>query len=184
MQPPDDDAWEAWSPDELFARLGATADEWYVVGGWALDLWHGAPTRAHADLEFSVPASQAHHYRRALSELEFFSVNSGKFGHLSPDAPLPSGIWQQWGADRSAGCWRVDMMVDRGSTDQWVYKRDPRLSIPREDAIRSAASGIRYLAPHLVLLFKAKHTRAKDNTDFNLALPGLGSRPIDFGICA
>ncbi|MBB2754584.1 UNVERIFIED_ORG: hypothetical protein GGI57_005319 [Rhizobium aethiopicum] len=38
MQPPPDDAWEPWSPDELFAHLGGSNTDWYIVGGWALDL--------------------------------------------------------------------------------------------------------------------------------------------------
>lgn len=46
--------------------------DWYIVGGWALDLWYGEPTRAHEDLEFSVPACQAQRYRGVLSDLEFF----------------------------------------------------------------------------------------------------------------
>ncbi|MDR7127599.1 amino acid transporter [Pseudotabrizicola sp. 4114] len=175
MQPPPDDAWEPWSPNELFARLGGSNTAWYVVGGWALDLWHGEPTRAHEDLEFSVPASQAQHYRGILSDLEFFTVKDGRFDHLPPGATLPIDVWQQWGADIGAGRWRVDMMVDRGSPDVWIYKRDPSLTLPRAKAIRATAGGIRYLAPQIVLLFKAKHAREKDHGDFRNALPRLNS---------
>jgi len=45
--------------------------------------------------------------------------------------------------------------------------------MPRAEAIRSTASGIRYLAPHLVLLFKAKHAREKDQQDFGNAASRL-----------
>ncbi|NSZ61090.1 amino acid transporter (plasmid) [Agrobacterium tumefaciens] len=175
MQPPPDDAWEAWSPEELVARLGRADTDWYIVGGWALDLWHGEQTRAHEDLEFSVPACQAQGYRSVLSDLEFFTARDGKLDHLPRVEPLPEDVWQLWGADIGAGRWRVDMMVDRGSLDMWVYKRDPSLTLPRAKAIRATAGGIRYLAPHIVLLFKARHAREKDDQDFRNALPRLES---------
>jgi len=175
MQPPADDAWEPWSPEHLFARLAGSDGDWYVVGGWALDLWHGEPTRPHEDLEFAVLACQSGHYRRHLSELEFFAANDGTLAHLPLAQHLPEDVWQQWGADMTAGRWRIDMMVDRGAPDLWIYKLDPSLSMPRVEAIRSTACGIRYLAPHLVLLFKAKHAREKDEQDFRNALPRLGA---------
>lgn len=175
MQPPADDAWESWSPEHLFARLGASDGDWYIVGGWALDLWHGQPTRSHEDLEFAVPARQSWHFRRKLSDLEFFTADNGKIVHLPLAQQLPDDVWQQWGADMEAGRWRIDMMVDRGPPDLWLYKRDPSLSMPRAEAIRSTAGGIRYLAPHLVLLFKAKHTREKDEQDFRNALDHLSA---------
>lgn len=175
MQSPPDDAWEAWSPEELFARLGGADTDWYIVGGWALDLWHGEQTRAHEDLEFSVLACQAQRYRSVLSDLEFFTARDGKLDHLPRIEPLPEDVWQLWGADIGTGRWRVDMMVDRGSLDIWVYKRDPSFTLPRTQAIRATAGGIRYLAPHIVLLFKARHAREKDHWDFRNALRRLES---------
>jgi hypothetical protein len=173
MDAPPQDAWKPWSPDDLFHRLRGAGDDWYVVGGWALDLWHDEQTRWHDDLEFSVLAAETEHYRRTLSGLEFFAAQDGQLRHLPMSEPLPSDVWQQWGADLDEGCWRVDMMVDRGSLDLWVYKRDATLVLPRKDVIRESTKGIRYLAPSMVLLFKAKHARDKDCYDFRNALPRL-----------
>lgn len=176
MQQLPDDAWNAWSPDELLARLGLSPPSWYVVGGWALDLWHGRQTRAHEDLEFAVLADHVDLCREQLCDLEFFAVRDGRFAHVSSKAELPSDVWQLWGADMVAGRWRADMMLERGTSEAWVYKRDPSLRLPRAAAIRETAGGIRYLAPALVLLFKAKHRREKDERDFRAALPDLAAR--------
>lgn len=173
MRPPADDAWEPWSPEQLAGRLAGTGGDWYIVGGWALDLWLGRSTRAHQDLEFSVSASECGRYRRHLSGLAFFAAKDGRLTPLAPSQRLPDDIWQQWGADMACARWRVDMMVDRGTPELWIYKRDPSFSIPRLEAIRTTASGIRYLAPHLVLLFKAKSPREKDQHDFRMALAHL-----------
>ncbi|WP_379071127.1 nucleotidyltransferase domain-containing protein [Mesorhizobium sp. UC74_2] len=173
MKPLPEDAWGAWSPQELASMLGRDTPPWYVVGGWALDLWHGRQTREHEDLEFAVLPDQVGHCRRLLSDLEFFAARDGILTHHPAKAALPSNLWQLWGADMTAGCWRVDMMIERGTPDFWVYKRNPSIRVPRAEAIRKNASGIAYLAPAIVLLFKAKHRREKDVLDFRAALPRL-----------
>jgi hypothetical protein len=170
MEPFAEDAWDAWSPEELFGRLRHLDLGWYVVGGWALDLWHGHQTRAHEDLEFCVLAGQSREFRTALIDLDFFTARNGVLTHLPPTSELPVDAWQLWGADRTTGCWRVDMMIERGTPDLWRYKRDGSLAILRDTAIRKSKTGIPYLAPALVLLFKAKHVREKDQRDFDAAV--------------
>jgi hypothetical protein len=59
----------------------------------------------------------------------------------------------------------------------WRYRRDPALTRPLEDARLVGALGLPYLAPELVLLFKAGHPgrgpRDKDQADFERARPTL-----------
>lgn len=176
MNPLPEESWNAWSPDELHARFQHWSSNWYVVGGWALDLWHGHQTRPHEDLEFAVLPAGIDGCRKILSELEFFEVKDANLYHLAPDTAPPVDVWQLWGADMSAGFWRVDMMVERGTPEVWAYKRDSSLQMPRAAAVRKNKLGIPYLAPANVLLFKAKHRREKDERDFAAALPELNSQ--------
>lgn len=172
MKPRADDAWNAWNPAELMNRLDATFC-WYVVGGWALDLWHGVRTREHEDLEFAVLPEGFDHARALLGDLMFFAVDDGRFEHLPPSVRPPRKVMQFWGADLEQGCWRVDMMLERGTAETWAYKRDPAIIAPRTEMIRKTAGGIPYLTPAAMLLFKARHRRDKDESDFALALPKL-----------
>ena len=173
MKPLPEEAWRAWSPDELSVRLRDSMASWYVVGGWALDLWHGHQTRVHEDLEFAVLPDQIDDCRELLWDLEFFVARDGELFHLSRTAAPPADLWQLWAADMTNGCWRADMMIERGTGETWIYKRDPQLQLPRASAVRRNSAGIPYLAPALVLLFKAKHRREKDEEDFRAALPCL-----------
>ncbi len=174
IEVPREEAWSPWSPDELYERIGSSDLIWAVVGGWALDLWHGRQTRTHEDLEFTVLQKQADECRLLLAGLRFYNVRDGVLKYQSDEAPIESDIWQLWGCDQDV--WRVDMMIERGDENTWVYKRDPSLRMPRLAAVKRNASGIPYLAPHLVLLFKAKHLRDKDQQDFDEALPKLTDR--------
>lgn len=178
-----DDAWVPWSPSMLADRLGrargAWPGNWYVVGGWALDLWHGNQTREHEDLEFAVLSADVGKFRRMLSDLEFFAVHAGVVEHLPATATPPPHVAQLWGLDTENACWRVDMMIETGSPSRWVYKRDPAIHAPRSAVVRTSAEGIPYLAPAAVLLFKAKYRREKDEADFIRALPRLDDADRD-----
>ena len=173
MKPLAEDAWNSWRPEELTQRLHGSGITWYVTGGWALDLFLGQQTRDHADLEFATLPSDIPEARRALSELEFFAARNGELSFLERDADVPDGIWQRWGADFKSQVWRVDMMMERGTKDRWVYKRNNAISQLRDQAIYQNEQGIPFLAPANVLLFKAKHTRDKDVQDFDRVLPHL-----------
>ena len=154
-------------------RLHGYGITWYVTGGWALDLFLGQQTRDHADLEFATLPSDIPEARGALSELEFFAAGNGGLSFLECAADVPDDIWQLWGADLKSRVWRVDMMIEGGSKDRWIYKRNNAISQPRDQSIYQNDQGIPFLAPANVLLFKAKHPRDKDVQDFDRVLPHL-----------
>jgi len=146
---------------------------WYIVGGWALDLWLGTQRREHEDLEFATTPKYAPIIASYLKELTFFEAYKGRLHECNLERDVYKDTWQFWGADLQNARWRVDMMMERGTPATWSYKRNPDLKQPRDQAIQTTADGIRYLAPANVLLFKAKHSRVKDEDDFEAALPKL-----------
>lgn len=174
---PDEAAWNAWHPRDLRARLAGVDRPWCVVGGWALDLWHGRVTRPHQDLEFTVLREDFGNVRHALSAgdagLRFYTVEDGVF------APLPDGIQpgpeitQIWCWDVPARAWRVDIMIEPGTPRTWICKRDHAITRPRSEAVLVSPEGIPYLAPAAILLLKARHMRPKDLADFEITLPTL-----------
>lgn len=158
---PDQNAWEPWSPAELSRRLERVSRPWCIVGGWALDLWHGKKTREHDDLEFAVLRDDLGIFRRELNDMEFYTVNDGVLELLAADREPTPEIFQIWCFDRAAGRWRVDMMIEPGTNDSWAYKRDPQIKRPRTEMVGLTADGIPYLNPPAVLLFKAKHRQGR-----------------------
>ncbi|AMB46825.1 amino acid transporter [Methylobacterium sp. AMS5] len=170
--PPEDD-WSPWHPGELARRLDAVARPWCVVGGWALDLWHGHQTRDHEDLEFTVLRDDVGVFRQALSDMTLYTVADGRFEILPEGAEPPPHILQIWCFDARAARWRVDLMIEPGEPDAWVCRRCPAIRHPRAGMVASTPEGIPYLRPAAVLLFKAKHRRDKDEADFERALPHL-----------
>ncbi|MBN3834919.1 amino acid transporter [Burkholderia sp. Ac-20344] len=173
MTIPDQDAWKAWHPAELAQRLSAIHLPWCVVGGWALDLWHGAQTREHDDLEFTILREDFGAFRRAFGDLAFYTAHAGVVEKLPENRDAPAGVMQFWGFDRADGSWRIDMMIEPGTAESWAYKRAPSFKRPRAEMVMKTADGVPYLNPSAVLLFKARDRRPKDQQDFDRALPKL-----------
>jgi hypothetical protein len=173
---PDQEAWQAWTPDELAQRLKQVSKPWYVVGGWALDLWMGKQTRTHGDLEFTVLREDFPVFRQALADLDFYTVKDGTLVFLPADCSPGTDIFQVWCFDKVEAVWRVDVMLESGTAQTWVYKRDHAIFYPRDDMVALTEAGIPYLKPAAILLFKAKYTRPKDQGDFRVALPHLSVR--------
>jgi len=168
--------WDAWRPAAAASRLRGVSAPWYVAGGWALDLHRGEQTRAHDDLEIAVPAPAFGEIRAALADCDFEAVGSGRV--WPADSQAFGRTHQTWGSEpdpsRPRGLvYRIDVFREPVVAGRWACRRDERITLPYERVIRHDAAGIPYLVPQLVLLFKAKHARGKDQADFEAALPLL-----------
>ncbi len=166
-----DPPWDAWTPWEVARRLRGVGVRWYVAGGWAVDLHRGAVSREHGDLEIAVAGRDFPAIRDALPDLHFSVVGSGAAWPLD-DARAAARMHQTWGFDRRGGVYRVDVFREPGEAE-WVYRRDRSVRVPWAEAVLAGPDGVPYLAPQLVLLFKARAHRAKDDADLAAVLPGL-----------
>lgn len=168
--------WEAWTPREIAERLERVAAPWAVAAGWALELFVGVGWREHEDLEIVVPPSRFEEVRTALGELEFWvPVGDGRLRPLADVSELGSSSQQTWALDLSAGAWRVDVIREPSAGDTWIYRRDGAIRMPYAQLIEHTADGIPFVRPEVALLFKAKHTRGKDDVDFDAVVPRLDS---------
>ena len=169
------DAWRPWTPSEAAAHLGAIDVPWCVVGGWAIDLFLGEQTRAHDDLEIAVLRADFRTVRQALRSFELFVVGDGEVRALLPGALPPDGKHQNWVLDADRYVWRMDVMLEPGDTDTWIFRRDQSIHASRAFMIDRTDEAIPFLGPHGVLLYKAKATRPKDEADFSAVLPKMTS---------
>ena len=97
------DAWDAWDPPAIAELLGGIRARWFVVGGWALDLFHGRQTREHEDLEIATPMWHFDLIRERLSGYEFFVVGREGFWPVDGAGPATSSISKRWFAIRRPG---------------------------------------------------------------------------------
>jgi hypothetical protein len=170
---PDLSKWDAWEPAEVARRLARVAAPWYVAGGWAIDLFLGTRRREHEDTEIAVPQERFDEVARALAGHDLFVVGSGRVWPLEGARETLAGTHQTWVRERGSGLWRLDVFREPSAGGLWVCRRDERIRLRYDELIARTADGIPYARPEIALLFKAKHTLAKDEGDLDAVLPKL-----------
>jgi len=154
---------------------------WWVVGGWAIEAFTGAP-REHEDVDVSiltcdVPALRAH----VGTSWQLWNIANGALRPLIdrwPDVQDPeSQIW----ARRDPGSpWVFDMPLTPDRDGLWTNKKLPDHVAKVEEVTWVADDGIRYLNPEIVLMYKSRLDRVKDNRDLDRAWPLLDQPARDW----
>ncbi len=160
--------WEAWTPAEVAQRMASVAAPWYVAAGWALDLFTGASTRAHDDLEIGVPRARFGEIVAAFPDFEWDVVGDG---WIWPFPEQAARYHQTWLREPATGQYRVDVFREPHVGDRWVCRRDESITLPYDELILYTRDAIPYAIPEVALLFKAKALRDKDEADFQRVLP-------------
>ena len=145
-----------------------------MAAGWALDLYRGAQTREHGDLEIGIPAASFAEVRDRFPGYVFDGVGTGRIWENAAPEVL-AATHQTWLRDPATGDYLLDVFREPHDGDTWICRRDETIRFPYRDIIHHTQDGIPYLAPELVLLFKAKHARPKDQADFDGTVPHLTS---------
>ncbi|HEY2670609.1 MAG TPA: hypothetical protein VGJ07_09570 [Rugosimonospora sp.] len=155
-----------WTPSEVAQHLAGIATPWCVAAGWALDLFRGTQTREHGDIEIAIPAAAFPEVRYRFSGYAFDAVSSGRiWENATPD--VLAATHQTWLRDPATGNYLLDVFREPHDGEIWICRHDETVRLPYSEIIHHSPDGIPYLAPELVLLFKAKHARPKDQADFD-----------------
>lgn len=150
--------------------------EWYVCGGWAIDLFLGRVTRAHKDIDLSIARGRQLEVREYL-KTRGWSFEKAHDGRLTPweDGEVLSlpfhAVWCRNDAHEPDF---VELMLDEIDEEVFKFRRDPTLTMPRGRVSFTTPSGVPVLAPELVLLYKSNAAEEYAD-DFRNASVALGS---------
>ncbi|WP_406210796.1 nucleotidyltransferase domain-containing protein [Streptomyces sp. NBC_01017] len=158
--------------EQVAERLAGVSAPWCIAAGWALDLFRGRQSRPHGDLEIAVPSAGFTEIRERFPEYAFDAVGSGRVW-ANADAEVLAATHRTWLRDPVSGQFLFDVFREPHDGGTWICRRDESLRLPYDAIVERTAEGIPYLVPELVLLFKAKAARPKDQADFDGALPQL-----------
>ncbi len=148
---------------------------WYIAGGWAIDLFLGRMTRDHEDIDVAVLRRDQERIQACLSGWDLVKMVQGRRAPWRPGEYLELPI-HEIHARRNRGTFaQIELLLEEAEGDQWTFRRDSRIARPLAGIAMRTDSGVRFLAPEIALLYKAKEPGAKDEADFGLAHPKLGS---------
>ena len=169
------ETWAGWDPQTIAELLEGLPARWFVVGGWALDLFRGCQTREHEDLEIATPMWDFDLIRGRMCAYEFFVAGRDGFWPVDSAGGAYFEFQQTMARDPLTGKWCVDVMRIPDDGRNWYCSLDRNIHCPYAEAIAHTPDGIPYLRPEKVLLYKGLQTRPKDEADFEATVPLLSS---------
>lgn len=168
---------------EVAAALGNLRAPFFFAGGWAIDLHRGRVTREHHDVDVLVMRLDHLLLHKALKGFTLKKIiphpdgliNRGTVADWKPGERLELPVHQinAYRAHESEAAFQV--MLAESRDHEWVYRRDPAITIPLARIGFHPLWGLPYLAPEIVLLFKSKHLQPHDRIDFDNVLPALSA---------
>jgi hypothetical protein len=167
-------AWDPFDLDAGRAFFEGFDRPWWLVGGWALEAFTGAP-REHEDLDVSMLACDVPRFREFIGDRwHLWTITNGALlplNHRWPDLPEPD--CQVWVRRDAASPWLIDIPLTPDVEGRWQNKKLREQVLDLEDVTWVGADGVRALNPEIVLMFKARLDRLKDRRDRDRALPLL-----------
>jgi hypothetical protein len=162
---------------------------WCICGGWAVEAWlAGAELREHGDVDVAVFVQD----QRALFEhLQGWQLvahdrnvpgNTSELwdgkreidlpghihGRLHPSADVPVNL----DAPGEQG-FGLDIQLNDGSADEWIVSREPLIKLPMTQAIAESPCGVPTATPEVLLFYKSRDLRRRDQLDFTRLLHRL-----------
>lgn len=168
--------WLAPDPQQVVELFGGAPFRWWIAGGWAVEAG-GGRRRRHDDTDVAVLLQEVDLVREWLSDYHLWEAHSGTLRPLVPDDELRPGPEQLWVRRDATQPWLLDLVLTPTDAERWLYKRDHRVSMPLAE-IGVVAGGATFLRPCLILLYKARLLRPKDEADFRSLLPCLPAADV------
>lgn len=163
--------------------LGAFSRPWYVAGGWAIDLFVGRVTRAHEDLDVAVgrrDQEALHAHLAGWTWVKAAPRPGAEPGEDWEQTPWADGEWlgpplhQVFALPPGGGAGDVlGFLLNEVADGEWAFRRNRQIRRPARELGLRAHRGISIMAPEIVLAYKAKYLRPKDQHDFDVSTPLL-----------
>ena len=170
-------SWEPATPAEVTEIFSGCKARWWIAGGYAIELAARRPVRGHADIDVLMLRRDQLAVQQALPGWQWQAADPpGTLRPWQPGEELAIDVHDIWCRSGPGEPWRIQIMLDESSGDDWVSRRDERIRRSITDIGLVTPHGIPYLAPEIQLFYKAGNGRPKDETDFAAVLRVL-TRP-------
>jgi GNAT superfamily N-acetyltransferase len=167
-------------PFDVVHRLADFMDgfpaEWFVTGGWAIDLFLGRTTREHKRLTIAVLRDDQLALRERFDGWTVLVQQGG----LTTDwalgetllAPVVAGRAQRAKGDPAV----VGFQLHPSAHGRWLWLKNLMIALPLARMGGRTPEGIPYLAPEIVLLEKAMVRGKKEDQEFRTALRSMSGQ--------
>lgn len=171
-RPSRETAWMRLDAASVADLLADAPVRWWLSEGSAYDQWHGEPLRVRDRTTISVVGSTLGELVDALPEGMSLWLAAGDELVAWEDLPPDADILAVQVFDEAMDAWVLQVNLEDGTADRWVYRRDPRLQLPWDRAVLDV-DGVPTGAPEVQLVWKALRPDPDDEADKDVVLPAL-----------
>jgi hypothetical protein len=150
-------------PNRIHELLQNYTSPWCIAGGWAIDLFLGYETRKHSDIEIALFRKDQLSIRSYLQNWSLQKVVKGELQHWK-DEYLQLPIHEIHGVSETGS--KIEILLNESNENEWIFRREPSIRRHINLVMMVSPMGIPYLIPEIVLLYKAKNPKQKDEEDF------------------
>ena len=166
-------------PRDVQSLFSSAPFQWWITGGWALDLFAGEQSRPHFDTDVAVARRDQTTAQSYLHGWDFQYAVPGThdpvvFESWEAGQILDHKIHGSWARESPDSPWRFEFLLHEIDQEVWSFRYCHDVQHPLERIGDRTPDGIFYLRPEIALLYKAARLREVDEQDFRRVLPHLG----------
>jgi hypothetical protein len=160
MSSPPLSKWEPVELPEIKTHVGNHAN-WFLCGGYSIDLFVGRQTRSHSDVDIGIYRSEIEDALRCVENgIVYVCDPPGSVTRWNGE-PIPEHVNDIWVASSEEDCWILQILIFTDVGEKVVFKRDKNVSWTK--AVHTIESkGYRILNPAITLLYKASRGKFEE----------------------
>ena len=139
---------------------------WFVAGGWAVDLYLENVSRPHDDIEIAIFRRDQIALQNYLNNWVLQKVENSALSVWNRNEFLELPVHEIHCFNELSEPQNFEVLLNENSAAEWIYRRNQRITKSLNKIYLTTDSGIKFLRPEIVLLYKSKKPRAKDEQDF------------------
>ena len=147
--------------------------DWFIAGGWAIDLFIGEQTRSHEDIEIAIFRKNQFELQNYLEKWDLRKAVNGELIEWKKDEFLELPIHEIHCFNENIEPKSFEVLLNESNAEKWVFRRNQNVTKPVSELYLLNNSGLKFLRPEVVLLYKSKNPRARDEQDFRTAFQHL-----------
>jgi hypothetical protein len=153
-------------PQKIAALMQNFQSDWFIAGGWAIDLYLGEISRLHDDIEIAVFRRNQTDLQKYLSDWVLQKVENSALSVWNRNEFLKLPVHEIHCYHETYEPQSFEVLLNERDDDKWIYRRNERVTKSLTDIYLTTDSDIKFLRSEIVLLYKSKNPRAKDEQDF------------------
>lgn len=154
------------TPLKVWSLMRDFKPDWFIAGGWAIDLFLEKETRQHEDIEIAIFRPDQIALQKHLDGWVLKKAVNGTLPDWNPEEHLELPIHAIHCFNETVEPRFLEVLLNETGGGEWLFRRNVKITKPLSKLSQTSNSGVKFLRPEVVLLYKSKRPRLKDEQDF------------------